>query len=103
MIAAGLQLLNALIIIFVTPESNQNKSTHKKLDLREANAFGGLLKLFGHATILRTAAMTYFFCSLARCSLDAQFTNYANIRFGWSQVRLALRYLVVTTLQTFSS
>ena len=81
--------------IFVTPESNQNKS--KKLDLREANAFGGLLKLFGHENILRTAAMAYFFCSLARCSLDAQFTNYANIRFGWSQVRLALTYLVVTS------
>ena len=78
LIAAGVQLLNALIIIFITPESKKMKT--KKLDLREANPIGGLKKLFGNAPILRTAALAYFFASLARCSLDAQFTNYSNIR-----------------------
>lgn len=85
MIAAGLQVLNALILVFLTPESNQNKTT--KLDLSDANPMGGLKKLFGHAPILRTAAVVYFLASLARCSLDAQFTNYASIRFGWTQAQ----------------
>jgi len=85
LIAAGLQLLNALIILFITPESNKMKS--KTLDLREANPIGGLKRLFANAPILRTAALVYLFCSLARCSLDAQFTNYSNIRFGWTQAQ----------------
>jgi len=84
-IASGLQLLNALIILFFTPESNTNKND--KLDLRETNPISGLKRLFGNAPILRTAALAYFLISLARCSLDAQFTNYANIRFGWSQAQ----------------
>lgn len=74
-----------MIIIFITPESNKAKS--EKLDLRESNPIGGLQRLFGHAPILRTASLAYFFCSLARCSLDAQFTNYSNIRFGWTQAQ----------------
>jgi predicted MFS family arabinose efflux permease len=77
-IAAGLQLLNALIVICFTPESNQNKV--KELNLSAANPISGLKKLFGGAPLLRTAATVYFFASLARCSLDAQFTNYSNIR-----------------------
>lgn len=85
LIAAGFQALNALIILFLTPESNTNKST--KLSLREANPIGGLKRLFANAPILRTAALTYFICCLARCSLDAQFTNYSNIRFGWTQAQ----------------
>ena len=84
-IAAGLQALNALILVFLTPESNQSKKS--KLDLSEANPMGGLTKLFGRAPILRTAAVVYFLASLARCSLDAQFTNYASIRFGWTQAQ----------------
>lgn len=86
LIAAGLQLLNAMTILFITPESNREKV--KELDLREANPISGLKKLFFHSPILRTAAIAYFFSSLARCSLDAQFTNYSNIRFGWTQVCL---------------
>ena len=85
LIAAGAQLLNALIILFITPESNKTKT--KELNLREANPIGGLNKLFGQAPILRTVALAYFFSSLARCSLDAQFTNYSNIRFGWTQAQ----------------
>eukprot|EP00578_Thalassiosira_sp_NH16_P028601 CAMPEP_0181083860 /NCGR_PEP_ID=MMETSP1071-20121207/4389_1 /TAXON_ID=35127 /ORGANISM="Thalassiosira sp., Strain NH16" /LENGTH=513 /DNA_ID=CAMNT_0023165559 /DNA_START=237 /DNA_END=1778 /DNA_ORIENTATION=- len=85
LIAAGLQLLNALIIIFITPESNKTKL--ESLDLRAVNPIGGLKKLFGGAPLLRTAALVYFCCSLARSSLDAQFTNYANIRFGWTQAQ----------------
>jgi DHA1 family tetracycline resistance protein-like MFS transporter len=85
LIAAGLQILNALILLLLTPESNQTKTKH--LDLSEANPVGGLKKLFGHSPILRTAALAYFLASLARHSLDAQFTNYASLRFGWSQAQ----------------
>jgi DHA1 family tetracycline resistance protein-like MFS transporter len=87
LIAAGLQLINALIILFITPESNKYPSSND-LDLREANPITGRKKLFGGARILRTAALAYFSVSLARrCSLDAQFTNYANLRFGWTQAQ----------------
>lgn len=55
LIAAGFQFLNAMIIIFITPESNKMKS--KTLDLREANPIGGLKRLFANAPILRTAAL----------------------------------------------
>ncbi|KAL7552979.1 hypothetical protein ACHAWF_017198 [Thalassiosira exigua] len=85
LLAAGAQLLNALIIMFITPESNQAKN--KELYLKEANPIGGMKKLFCHAPILRTVALVYFLSALARCSLDAQFTNYANIRFGWTQAQ----------------
>jgi len=85
LIAAGAQLLNTLIIVFITPESNNNKK--QDLDLRGANPIAGFRKLFGKAPILKTAAMVYFLSSLARCSLDAQFTNYSNIRFGWTQAQ----------------
>lgn len=83
--AAALQLINALIIIFVTPESNTNPTT--KLDLKEANPVGGMIKLFGRSHLLRVASTAYFLASLARGSLDAQFANYSNIRFGWTQAQ----------------
>jgi hypothetical protein len=56
----------------------------KELDLREANPISGLKRLLCDA---RTATLAFFCASLARCSLDAQFTNYANIRFGWTQAQ----------------
>jgi MFS transporter, DHA1 family, tetracycline resistance protein len=85
--AAALQLINALIIIFVTPESNTNIPASTKLDLKEANPVGGMVKLFGRSHLLRVASTAYFLASLARCSLDAQFANYSNIRFGWTQAQ----------------
>lgn len=96
LLAAGFQIFNALIILFITPESNRNKT--EKLDLREANPIGGLKKLFGNAPILRTAALVYFFTSLARCSLDAQFSNYSNIRFGWTQAQSGPVLVLVGTM-----
>lgn len=85
LVSAGAQFLNALIILLITPESNSCKV--KELNLAEANPIGGLKKLFGHAPILRSASIVYFLSSLARGSLDAQFTNYSNIRFGWTQAQ----------------
>lgn len=84
--AAAIQLVNALVIIFVTPESNTNPSKGD-LDLREANPIGALRKLFGRTHLLRIASTAYFLASLARCSLDAQFANYSNIKFGWTQAQ----------------
>lgn len=74
-----------MIIWFLTPESNNNLG--KDLDWKNDNPVGGLYRLFGHAPILRIAAAAYFFASLARASLDAQFANYSNIRFGWTQAQ----------------
>ena len=86
LIAAGMQLLNALIILVVTPESNPRSArAGRVVDWREANPIGALWRLFGGAPLLRSVALTYALVTLARNALDAQFVNYASVRFGWSQ------------------
>lgn len=85
-VAAAIQLLNALIIIFITPESNTTP-TNAVLDWTQDNPMGGMRRLFGHASILRNASAAYFLTCLARTSLDAQFSNYTNLRFGWTQAQ----------------
>lgn len=86
LIAAGIQLINALIIMFLTPESH-TPNVGAKIDLREVNPIGGLVRLFGGLPLLRVASLALFLASLGRSSLDAQFTNYVNIRFGWTQAQ----------------
>lgn len=92
-IAAGIQFFNALLITFVTPESNIKVLTtpraqrQQEFNWKASNPVGGFMRLFGNAHILRVAACAYFFAMLSRASLDAQFFNYANIRFGWSQAQ----------------
>ena len=84
-VACVLQLLNAAIAGVITPESNPSVLRKgRSLDLREANPFGALWRLFGRAKLLRNAACMYALVALARNSLDAQFINYASIRFGWT-------------------
>ena len=75
LIAAGLQLLNAFIIAFVIPESNPSaQRAGRRLNLREANAFGALWHLFGRGGLLRATAAIYFLVSLARNALDVRTT-----------------------------
>ena len=85
-IAAVLQLLAALIITFLMPESRPARVRQSQsLYLGEASPLAALARLFGRARLLRDMATAYALVSLARSSLDAQFINYANLRFGWSQ------------------
>jgi MFS family permease len=85
-IAAGLQVFNAALLLLVTPESCPPAArAGRKLDLREANPVGALKRLFGGPPLLRQLAFTYALVTLARNALDAQFVNYASVRFGWSQ------------------
>jgi len=95
LIASAIQLLNAILILFITPESLPPSSRKEKMDYSEANAIGGLNRLFGHGSLLRLATISLFFSSLGRMSLDAQFANYANIRFGWSQAQSGPLLVVV--------
>jgi len=80
---------------------------NKRITFAEVNPITGLQKLFGIGignnggnnggssssgsrntnSLLRIASMTYFCSNLARSSLDAQFVNYSNIRFGWTQAQ----------------
>lgn len=87
MIAAGIQALNAAIIILFTPESNTSADKSRGIDWKRSNPIGGLVRLFGGSKILRVASMVYLLASLARTSLDSQFPNYTNIRFGWTQAQ----------------
>ena len=104
LMAAGFQLLNCLIAAVLTPESNANAAnakTTKTIRFSEVNPITGLQKLFGigigigiggattgaTTALLRTASLAYFFLSLARGALDAQFINYTNVRFGWTQAQ----------------
>jgi len=72
--------------MFLTPESN-TPEPGAKIDLREASPIKGLMNLFKKAPILRVVSLAILFASLGRASLDAQFSNYSNIRFGWSQAQ----------------
>lgn len=89
LVAAAIQFVNAMLILFVTPESNpKSQRQNVKLDLKEANPIGSIARLFfskNHLLLIGSAS--YFLASLARCSLDAQFANYSNIRFGWTQAQ----------------
>lgn len=106
LMAAGFQFVNGLIAMFLTPESNaavagsDNKNTNKSILFSEVNPITGLQKLFGIGPsssgfasapsargLLRVASLTYFFLSMARGALDAQFVNYSNLRFGWTQAQ----------------
>jgi len=112
LMAAGFQVLNGLLAIFVTPESNNPQNRiHKKILFSDVNPITGLQKLFGigsksfgssigssnSRSLLRTASLTYLCLSMARGALDAQFVNYSNIRFGWTQAQ-AGPVLVMTGL-----
>eukprot|EP00536_Pseudo-nitzschia_multiseries_P006587 jgi/Psemu1/15684/gm1.15684_g len=100
LMAAGFQLINCLIAASLTPESNAGSlrdggnDKSKRIRFSEVNPITGLQKLFGigegdrpGVTLLRTASLAYFFLSLARGALDAQFVNYTNVRFGWTQAQ----------------
>ena len=85
-VACGIQLLNAAIALFLTPESSpRGLRKGRTLDLKQSNPIGALWRLFGRAKLLRNAACMYALVALARNSLDAQFVNYASVKFGWSQ------------------
>ena len=85
-VACGLQLLNAAIALFLTPESSpRGLRKGRTIDLKQSNPIGALWRLFGRAKLLRNAAVMYMMVALARNALDAQFVNYASIKFGWSQ------------------
>lgn len=123
--AAAIQAVNALILIFITPESHDPEPHLATRDmLRQDNPIAGLVRLFGHSSLLRIASVAYFLATLGRGSLDAQFPNYTNLRFGWTQAqsgpvlvlvglilavvprilvpRLGLRHSIVTGLIIFA-
>ena len=84
LLAAGVQLLNFLLIAFVTPESKPARErAGARLDLRHANPVGALARLFCDGAVLRGLSVAYFLVTLSRGVLDAQFANYALYRFGW--------------------
>ena len=65
-VAAAAQLLNFLLIAFVTPESNPAAvRAGRTLDLRTANPLGALRVLFGRSPLMRGSAAAYFFVWLA--------------------------------------
>ncbi len=84
LVAAAIQLLNFLIITFLTPESHPAPRRKLALDPREANPAGLLAGLFTKGALLRGMAISWFLLSLARCALD-EFVNYTARRFGWTQ------------------
>lgn len=107
LLAAAFQTLSGLLALFVTPESNtlarsgkptQKKEASQSIKLSEVNPITGLQNLLGigssstgfgtsSKSLLRAASLAYACLSMARRSLDAQFVNYSNLRFGWSQAQ----------------
>jgi len=96
LIAAGLQALNALIVLLLTPESlPRAKRSGRTLDLRAANPIGALKLLFTRSALLRDVCIAYVLVALARGSLDAQFLNNVRYRFGWDQSQAAPLMILV--------
>ena len=99
LLAAAFQALSGLLALFVTPESNTLVTSSKtSINLAEVNPITGLQNLLGigssstgfgtsSKSLLRAASLAYACLSMARRSLDTQFVNYSNIRFGWSQAQ----------------
>ena len=67
LLAAGVQLLNFLLIAFVTPESKPaSERAGARLDLRRANPAGALARLFCAGPVLRGLSAAYFLVTLSR-------------------------------------
>ena len=82
--AAGVGLVNFLILVLATPESLPKEQRQgKKLDLATANPFGALRLLFGSTPLLRGAASTYLLVWFGNACINSQFGNYVNHLFGW--------------------
>lgn len=107
LLAAAFQAISGLLALFVTPESNtlatsskpiKKNAASQSINLAEVNPITGLQNLLGigssstgfgtsSKSLLRAASLAYACLSMARRSLDTQFVNYSNIRFGWSQAQ----------------
>ena len=81
-LAASLQLLNAFLALFVTPESAL-KSKGIKWD--EANPISSLgqLDLFKASTPLKKTAIAFSLVWLGNLALNACFVPYVDAKFGW--------------------
>ena len=81
-LAASLQLLNAFLALFVTPESAP-KSKGIKWD--EANPISSLgqLDLFKASTPLKKTAIAFSLVWLGNLALNACFVPYVDAKFGW--------------------
>ena len=81
-LAASLQLLNAFLALFVTPESAP-KSKGIKWD--EANPISSLgqLDLFKKSTPLKKTAIAFSLVWLGNLALNACFVPYVDAKFGW--------------------
>ena len=111
-VAFALQLVNAAIALFITPESlppaNRRRITPKEEKRRmafvgtlfkEGNPFAALNRLFGGgATVLRFAAIAYTFAWLANLALNTTFVNYVNKVFGWGPKQAGPLLVVVGIL-----
>ena len=81
-LAASLQLLNAFLALFVTPESAPKS---KGIRWDEANPISSLgqLDLFKASTPLKKTAIAFSLVWLGNLALNACFVPYVDAKFGW--------------------
>ena len=81
-LAASLQLLNAFLALFVTPES---APASKGIKWDEANPISSLgqLDLFKKSTPLKKTAIAFSLVWLGNLALNACFVPYVDAKFGW--------------------
>ena len=81
-LAASLQLLNAFLALFVTPES---APPSKGIKWDEANPISSLgqLDLFRKSTPLKKTAIAFSLVWLGNLALNACFVPYVDAKFGW--------------------
>ena len=82
--AAGVGVLNFLIIMLFMPESlPPSQRRGKSLDWKEANPLGALRLLFARTPLLRGACAAFFLLFLGNACINSIFGNYVNHLFGW--------------------
>ena len=81
-LAASLQLLNAFLALFITPES---APPSKGIKWDEANPISSLgqLDLFKKSTPLKKTAIAFSLVWLGNLALNACFVPYVDAKFGW--------------------
>ncbi|KAJ8603375.1 hypothetical protein CTAYLR_004276 [Chrysophaeum taylorii] len=79
-IACGIQLMNCLLALFVTPESVKAKLPLRNFDAKKSNPVAALA-LLGQTA--KFASLAFAFAWMANLALNTTFVNYVNKAFGW--------------------
>lgn len=92
-IAAALSLVNALLCIFILPES-LTKENRREFDLKRANPIGTLLQMSKYKTVL-LLIVPFVLLYLASHAVQSNWPYYTKYKFGWDEKMVGISLGVV--------